>query len=630
MLMFAAIGAAILYLLPVGIVTFVWTGRRDVPATTLALAIPNVVALDLLGILSLTLFMQLEVAVVMARIAWLLGGIAVLIRRRKRAPDQGPLSFDLPMLAAVAAAAFLAAYLSTRWSTTYSVWDRDWHVPLVASLRGQKLPFQNVYYFPSGLRYHFSGDVLAATLQTLSFDVLHSDHALSLAHDVMFALTGSCSALLFMRHGHRSAYSIVLAVLAVLANGPVSILRGAGAESLHGYSALNFFIMSFRPHVNLAGLLFVGFFGAIIENLRRAPADGAEAGPLIFRASVTLLVTSALLAITDETSAGLLGLALGTTWLVHARVIHPSRRRGILLLVAMLVAFVGVNYLFGGSLAPGGPVRGMKWVPGRSPGYFGPPVPLASSEGWRLLLFDTLPLSLSLLGLSLCWRRGNTGRIGVAILFLLVLDACCLLGLTRFEVNGVALEAHRFATAALFAVPVFALAWLPVTASGSAAKHVLLAAVLLPAFSTAAWFRNTAPQELAPNTQPLLGRVNCRRRTALHAFEGARATYVAEPVWYLWGGCHSSLTPGVPDAWWGFPIHKPLQGLPALEILEEKMLTPNESLHVVCPGKRSSAKEDPICAFALERGSCTVITSKLQTCLVGPAERPALLSALRQ
>ena len=43
----------------------------------------------------------------------------------------------------------------------------DWHIPLVSALRGQRLPFMNVYDPAGGLFYHFAGDVQAAMLQTL-------------------------------------------------------------------------------------------------------------------------------------------------------------------------------------------------------------------------------------------------------------------------------------------------------------------------------------------------------------------------------------------------------------------------------------------------------------------------------
>jgi hypothetical protein len=55
------------------------------------------------------------------------------------------------------------------------------------------------------LHYHFSSDVLASALQTLSFDVLHSSYALSLAHDVMFGPTVFTLALLLDTSGSAAA-----------------------------------------------------------------------------------------------------------------------------------------------------------------------------------------------------------------------------------------------------------------------------------------------------------------------------------------------------------------------------------------------------------------------------------------
>jgi hypothetical protein len=628
MVMFAACAAAFLYLIPVAVVTYDWARRRNVPATSLALAIPNVVALDLLAIMFFTLFLRLDVAILCTRAVWVLIGTALVLRRGTTARALVR-EIDWPMLGAVLGAAGLALYMSLDWSRVYSVWDRFWHIPLVASIRGQQLPFRNVYYSTSSLHYHFSGDVLAASLQALSFDVIHADHALSLAHDLMFALTGACLGLLLWGFGHRSFVGVMLGVLAVLLNGPVSFLRGAGAADLHGFSVLNFFTMSFRPHVSIAGLLFVGFFGAVILHLHDQVSEHSETGPFIFRGSITLLITTALLGITDETSTGLLGLALGTTWLANAAIVHKDRRRGLLLLVGLLVAFVGVNLLYGGSLAPGGPVSTMGLVPWRSSGYFKPPIELASSEGRRLLVFDVLAIPAAFVGLLLlCWPKENVGRLRTVLLFLLVLNVSSLFGLTRIDVNGEAKEAHRFATAALFAAPLFALAWLPRAAKGSVAKLVLLSALLLPALSTASWYRNAVPQELAVELRPQLGTVNCREEADARPFEKAHPTYVSGPAWYVWSGCRPILSTGSTARQWSLPIFGPQLGLPALEIFEKNMLGAKENLRVICAPEAKKPDTDPVCAFAVERGACRMVTAKLQKCLVSPADRPALLSAL--
>ena len=44
-------------------------------------------------------------------------------------------------------------------------------------------------FVPVGGRTAYTGDLLASSLQTLSFGVIHASHALSLAHDLLFALT---------------------------------------------------------------------------------------------------------------------------------------------------------------------------------------------------------------------------------------------------------------------------------------------------------------------------------------------------------------------------------------------------------------------------------------------------------
>ena len=39
------------------------------------------------------------------------------------------------------------------------------HIPLVSTIRGQRLPFLNVFQPKTVVHYHFAGDVVAAALQ---------------------------------------------------------------------------------------------------------------------------------------------------------------------------------------------------------------------------------------------------------------------------------------------------------------------------------------------------------------------------------------------------------------------------------------------------------------------------------
>jgi len=201
------------------------------------------------------------------------------------------------------------------------------------------------------LAYHFSGDVLAAALQTLSFDTIHASLALSLAHDVLFGLLGTCLALLATSFGQRRAITILLSELAVLLTGPMSALRGEPGLPQQGYSFLSFYHMSFRPHVALAALLLVGMLGAAF--VRLVPEDGESIAPGSTLAP--LFGCTALLGITDEVSGVIFIASLGLAWVVRPHVILRSRRAGALALVGLGAALLAPNLAFGGALSPGGP-----------------------------------------------------------------------------------------------------------------------------------------------------------------------------------------------------------------------------------------------------------------------------------
>ena len=255
--------AALLYLLPVAVV-WVACSRRDAEPWEYALAVPFAVAVDLLGILLLARFLRLEQAAVVSRAGWALAALAlaVAVAARRRPRPALPAWLSLRDVVAVATAGGLALLLSLDISRPCSIWDRIWHTPLVASIRGQAIPFTNVY--GDGLRYHFSGNALAAVLQTLSGGVLHASLALSVAHDVLFGLLGVSLALWFRSCGVKGAAPIAAALLAVLLGGPGTLLVTGRSRPDAGHSILSFMQISFRPHASLAALLFVGFVGAVL------------------------------------------------------------------------------------------------------------------------------------------------------------------------------------------------------------------------------------------------------------------------------------------------------------------------------------------------------------------------------
>jgi hypothetical protein len=623
MVALAAYVAAAAYLLPVAILVAARV-RRGEALVLLSIEIPAVVAIDLLATFLVARVLPLELATWAVRAFWITGACVLAWRWRRRGGKWSEGSVDNAAIAFAAAGACAALMLSLWWSRSYSVWDRAWHVPLASSLRGQRVPFKNVLFQATDLRYHFPGDALGAILQSLSFGVIHADHALAIAHDIMFALTGASAALLLRAVGYRSVWSAVLGATALLLGGPVTILRQEGGRMLTGYSLLNFFTMSFRPHVSLAGLLMVGFLGVIV--LRLAPPwSKASVDPR----NVVLFSTTALLALTDETSTGMLGIGLGVAWLVAPQVIAPKRRDGLLVLVGLLLAFVGVHLLLGGSLAPGAPLHTMKRTNWRSPGYLLPPLELAGSEdGWQVLLLDMFAIPATWFAFALGWGRLRTHGATGALALLLILGALGFFGLAGLEVNGAPIESHRFATAPLFCAALFSLVWLAKVPPGSLSRIAFWSAAGLPAISTAAWLRLVAPRDLTQylatqHRQPEMGSVDCRRDTNARFVEKAEPRYVASQLWQLWGGCRPTLTPGLPpQSHWGFPIETSLEGPQALAQVEQHMSAPDEPVTVICPSGGSS---DAICSYATSKGLCHSEGSKALACALTPDDRVAIL-----
>src|SRR5215467_8683038 len=229
--------AVLLYVLPVALVLVV-RSSRDRPAWEMALDVPMAVAFDILLVFGFARFVTVEIATLATRPLWIaLGAMWWGARQRRRDPPIAwPRVLGPWQVAGIAAAVVLAVVLSLQLSRPQMIWDREWHVPLVASLRGQTLPFQNVFEPGRVLRYHVTGNVLAAELQALSFDVFNGAYALSLAHDVLFALTAASVALAMIHFGQRRRPAVVvLGVLAILLVGPFT-LRGNFGTPYVGFS----------------------------------------------------------------------------------------------------------------------------------------------------------------------------------------------------------------------------------------------------------------------------------------------------------------------------------------------------------------------------------------------------------
>ena len=343
--------------------------------------------------------MILETAALVSRGIWLAVAGAVVVRRRRRGLRLAwPRA--IPRGAALQAGllALLALGVSLSLSRPCAIWDREWHIPLVASLRGQRLPFMNVYEPSGGLYYHFTGNVLAAMLQAFSGDALHASLALSLAHDLTFLLLGAELGLLLWAVGIRRATLAALVLAATLLAGPVTLLREPERKLVSGHSIVNFLSLSFRPHVSLAYLLTLGFVGFVLAGLRRD-----RIAVVMRRLWPSLGLVAAALTLTDESSLTLLALGLGALWLCDPALLGTDRRRGLLVGLGAAAVVAVTALLFVGAIGPHAPRYGMALVVPRSPGFLTPPVPFTTWMGpgfvgqdlWSILLVGAGGIALA-------------------------------------------------------------------------------------------------------------------------------------------------------------------------------------------------------------------------------------------
>jgi hypothetical protein len=621
--------AVALYLIPV-VVTQLARARRDRAPWEIALDIPAAVAVDLLVVLVLAKVVRLEVAAFASRPLWAAAGVWWMRRRARDAGDgpRWPEALNRGAVLAVALPMLLAFGLSYALSRPYVIWDREFHIPVDAALRGQGLPFVSAFEPGRIFHYHFTGDVLASMFQVFSAAVLHSSLALSLAHDVVFTLIAATFALLMMSFGMGAARWTLLGVAAVLLGGPCLLRFGVG-EAYLGYSYYALYCWAYRPQFHIAMLMFVGVGGVLVVRgfLLRGLDDGWKAiGPL--------LACMAVLPITDESSAGVLGLALGAAWLVEPRLLGPDRKRSAALLGVMAVAFIGFNLLFDATLAPGNPVSKMMLVAPRAPGVQQPPIPLTKWNAWLSLIADTLPIWTVLPGLAVVSLRGPVGdRRGRAFLaFVVTLFVVSLCGLTMVEINSPP-ESHRFLTAAIFTTPLVALLLMRRLATGSVPQLLALAGFGLGVFSTLLWASHYAnghatPEKWFRQRAPYhLHETNCRETANARLGDRPRPVYIETSVFYSYVGCRPSFVAGQTADKWAVRL-RPTMGLAGLAMIDREMVPAGQPLDAICPAGRTGDL-DPVCTYAVTHGACTPEGAAFVRCPLGEADRRALLGPRR-
>jgi hypothetical protein len=259
-------------------------------------------------------------------------------------------------------------------------------------------------------------------------------------------------------------------------------------------------------------------------------------------------------------------------------------------------------------------------------------VPLAELRGCELLLFDIAPMLIATaIGIVVTLQR-RTRDHAAALAFYGALLVISTVLLTHVDVDKLAVENHRFMSAAVFLFPLLLGYWLApgAGASFSITSFAPTAAIVVlgvSSVSTLDWLlyyakgRCTPPSKLGLKSDPLA--IPCREQSAILG-ESARTTYLAKDVWYYHAGCHPIFSSGPPANHWTTKIGGPQYGAPALRELDHDMVRPDEPLALVCPLGRGAAA-DPVCDFARKRNRCRPLGPETSACELSGEERAELL-----
>jgi hypothetical protein len=406
--------------------------------------------------------------------------------------------------------------------------------------------------------------------------------------------------------GGRWTLFAVIAPLAVLLAGPLTI------GFWEGFSYLNYYQMSFRPHVVLAGLLMVGITGALLPAL-------AGAMPPPPRAVAALAAMLGLLAITDEPAAAVLVAAVGGVIVWRWRSLSGRARWAAF--AALLPVTVLVALLAFPSALRGGPPQPVSIVAPHAPGFLRPSRPLLGLLGPLLLLIDLAPMLGVLAALAFAARRSRPRPLGALLTFAALLVGVAGLLLTTVVVAHSDGESHRFMTLPMVVLPLLGLH--AVEGADRQVRRGLAVVLGVPVICSVAWaiatghvFESFRPRSYAAG----IPGVDCRAATGARLFEPARPTYVPRATFYLWAGCHPVLAPGNTRGEGALiDVGQPLAGPEALLVLQERFVRPGASLAAACPARPE--EDDPVCAVAVARGRCAASGSEWRVCAPPRAAR---------
>ena len=587
--------AVALYVIPF-VIALLARGARRPRTWELALDIPLVFAVDLLGVLVLALVLRLDWAILTSRVIWAaLGGWAAYRRRLA-----WPRCLDLRSSVLVGLSAAFGAQASLWLSRDWTIWDRRQHMPLVASIEGQRVPFQNIYEPGPPLHYHYSGDVHAAMFRALSFEHISSGLALSLSHDVIYAIIGAVVALLLVEKARPAAALVAFAVAAVLLHGPVMEKPAAGFK-FTGHMYQNFLCVGFRPHLPVSGLLVIGMVAIVC-------ARATQGSPRPSYVAAVMVPCASLLSLTDETSLAILLASLGVAWLVDGRLLGDRWWHGLAILAAMAAGAVLTNLIFQGSLAPGGPVQKIEVLPARIADIRNGPRPLWDEEGRRQLAYDLFPFTAPALGVVWAVLAKPTRKL-LALAALpcaaIVLSTC--LG-TKIRINGdEGVEAERFFIAVFFIVLIVAFWLMPRMPRWSVSTALVIVGPAASIFFTFWWFRAASAEVLSGSeaTHRLLGinlyNVDCRRAADARLGDVPELTYVDEPVWYFYTTCRAVFEAGQTVPPWPLKIKSAFET--PLHLSEfNKMVAPDATVPAIC--WKNDGHNDWVCTRLRQTNEC--------------------------
>ena len=314
------------------------------------------------------------------------------------------------------------------------------------------------------------------------------------------------------------------------------------------------------------------------------------------------------------------------TWLFVPKIVADTRRAGLVTFGALFVALLGPNVIFSSALAPGGPLQSITHVPWRNPGFHNAPLPLSGTTAWTVLICDTLPFSLCVLGLSFAWLQRRTRETAAVAIFVTVACVLPTVVLTSLKINQDDDNVQRFMVAPLLVAPLAALLTNERWWSGTVGRLLVMFGLTSGAFSTLYWLREDAPRTGTPSSvfSPAgydLYSLDCRRVSGARFGERPSPSYVDASLYYVYVGCRPVYVPGGDRArsMWDMKVFP--DASPTGFALFDTMLGA-ANLRVVCP---VATPGDQVCAKISDRSACTREGDTFVSCKVGPSERQRIL-----